>query len=52
MKCRIPVGKSEGKGTLEIPRWMNDIKIDLKELGMEGLTGLIWLIIRNSNELL
>jgi hypothetical protein len=33
--CRILVGKPEGKGTLRRARhrWVDDIKIDLREIG-------------------
>jgi hypothetical protein len=35
----ILVGKPEGKGTLESPRrrWVEYIKIDLKEIGWDGI---------------
>jgi hypothetical protein len=36
---RIVVGKCEGKGPLQISRrrWENDIKMELKEIGCEGV---------------
>jgi hypothetical protein len=37
--CRILVGKSEGKRPLERPgrRWVENIKIDLTEIGWDGV---------------
>jgi hypothetical protein len=42
---RILVGKPEGKRPLGIPRcrWVDNIKIDLREIGGEIWTGVIWL---------
>jgi hypothetical protein len=36
---RILVGKPEGKGPLERPRrrWMDNIKMDLREVGWDGM---------------
>jgi hypothetical protein len=43
----VLVGKSEGKRPLGRRRgkWEDNIKMDLKELGCEAWTGLIWLRI-------
>jgi hypothetical protein len=37
--CRILVGKPEGKRPLGRPRrrWVNNIKIDLREIGWDGM---------------
>jgi hypothetical protein len=37
--CRILVGKSEGKRPLGRPRrrWVDKVKIDLKEIGSDGM---------------
>jgi hypothetical protein len=37
--CRILVGKPEGKRSLKRPRrrWVDDIKMDLREIGWSGL---------------
>jgi hypothetical protein len=37
--CRILVGKPEGKKPLGRPkcRWVNNIKIDLREMGWDGI---------------
>jgi hypothetical protein len=45
--CRILVGKPEGKRPLGRPRHrsMDNIKMDLTEIGGVVLTGLIWLRI-------
>jgi hypothetical protein len=49
---RILVGKSEGKRPLGRPRrrCVDNIKIDLREIGWEGVDwiGLIWLRIETS----
>ena len=44
---RVLVGKPEGKRPLgrPRPRWEDNIKVDLKEVGWEAWTGLIWLRI-------
>jgi hypothetical protein len=53
---RILVGKPERKRPLGRPRrrWVNNIKIDFREIGWDGMvwTGLIWLRIRISGGLL
>jgi hypothetical protein len=48
------VGKSDGKRPLGRPRqrWVNNIKIDLLEIGCDGWTGLVWIGIGTSGELL
>jgi hypothetical protein len=40
--CRILVGKTAGKRPLGRPRrrWVDNIKIDLRELGWDGVIGL------------
>jgi len=34
---RVLVGKPEGKGQLARPRWEDNIKMDLQEVGCEGM---------------
>jgi hypothetical protein len=48
------VGKSEEKRPLGRPRlmWMDNIKMDLEERGWGVWTGLVWLRIGRSGELL
>jgi hypothetical protein len=47
---RILVRKSEGKRPLGIPRrrWLDNIKMDVREIGWMEWIGLIWLRIRIS----
>jgi hypothetical protein len=44
---RVLVGKREGKRPMGRPRrrWEDNIKMDLKEVGFWGWTGLSWLRI-------
>jgi hypothetical protein len=51
---RVLVGESEGNRPLGIPRhrWEDTIKMDLREIGWGGITGLIWLRIGASGGLL
>jgi hypothetical protein len=53
---RILLGKPEGKRPLGRPRrrWVYNIKIDLKEIGWDGMvwSGSIWLRIGTSGGLL
>jgi hypothetical protein len=53
---RILVGKPEGRRPLRRPRcrWVDNIKIDLREIGWDGVvwTGSIWLRIETSGGLL
>jgi hypothetical protein len=51
---RTLVGRPEGKRPLGRPRrrWKDNIKMDLKELGWEAWTGLIWLRIGTCGGLL
>jgi hypothetical protein len=53
---RILVGKSKGKRPVGRPRrrWVDNIKIDLREIGWDGMvwTGSIWLRILTSGGLL
>jgi hypothetical protein len=51
---RILVGKPEGKRPLERPRrrWVDNIKMDLREIGWDGMDRLIWLRIGTSGGLL
>jgi hypothetical protein len=53
---RILVGKPEGKRPLGRPRrrWADDIKMDLREIGWDGMvwTGSNWLRIGTSGGLL
>jgi hypothetical protein len=46
------VGKPEGKRPLGKPRrrWMNNIKMDLLEIGLNAVTGLVWLRIGTGGE--
>jgi hypothetical protein len=48
------VGKPEGKRPLGKTgrRWTDNIKINLLEIGLDGVTGLIWLRIGTGGELL
>jgi hypothetical protein len=50
---RTLVGKPEGKRPLERPRrrWVDDIKMDLREKGWDGVTGSNWLRIGTSGGL-
>jgi hypothetical protein len=52
--CRILVGKPEGKKPVGRPRrrWVHNIKMDLREIGWDGVIGLIWLRIGTSGVLL
>jgi hypothetical protein len=52
--CRLFKGKPKGRRPLGRPRcrWMDNIKVDLGEIGWRVLTGLIWLRIGTSGELL
>jgi hypothetical protein len=51
---RILVGKPEGKRPLGRRRWVDNIKIGLRETGWDGMgwTGSIWLRIGTSGGLL
>jgi hypothetical protein len=51
---RILVGKPEEKRPVGRPRrrWVDNIKMDLREIGWMGWIGLIWLRIRTSGGLL
>jgi hypothetical protein len=51
---RILMGKSEGKRRLGRQRYRraNSIKIDLREIGWDGMIGFIWLEIGTSGGLL
>jgi hypothetical protein len=48
------VGRPEGKRPLGRPRrrWVDNIKMDLREIGIDGGTGFSWLRIRSSGGLL
>jgi hypothetical protein len=52
--CRILVGKPEGKRPLGRPRrrWVDNIKMDLREIGLDVVNGLILLRTGISGELL
>jgi hypothetical protein len=54
--CRLLVENPGGKRPLGRPRlkWVDNFIMDLRKIGMGGgeLTGLIWLRIRTSGELL
>jgi hypothetical protein len=51
---RLLVGKPEGKRPLGRPRrkFVDNIKMDLLEIGRGGGTGFVWLRIEKSGELL
>jgi hypothetical protein len=51
---RVLVGRPEGKRPLGRPRrrWEDDIKMDLREIGIVGRTGFGWLRIGFSGWLL
>jgi hypothetical protein len=50
----ILVGNPEGKRPVGRPRrrWVDNIKMDFREIGWGGSTGLIWLRIGSSGALL
>jgi hypothetical protein len=51
---RILVGKPEGRRPLGRPRrmWVDNIKIDLREIGWDGVDWSIWLRIGTSRSFL
>jgi hypothetical protein len=51
---RLLVGKPEGKRPLGRPRcrWIDNIKMDLLEIVLSVVTGLVWLRIGTGGELL
>jgi hypothetical protein len=51
---RTLADKPEGKRPLGRPRrkWVDNIKMDLREIGYDGVIGLIWLRIGTSGRLL
>jgi hypothetical protein len=51
---RILAGKPEGKSPMGRPRcmWVDNIKMDLRQIGWDGWIGLMWLRIRTSGGLL
>jgi hypothetical protein len=51
---RVLVGMSEGKRPLEKPRrrWEDNIKMDLRETGIDGGNGFSWIRIGSSSGLL
>jgi hypothetical protein len=51
---RVLVGRPEGKRPLESPtlRWKDNIKMDLREIGINGRTGFNWLRIGSIGGLL
>jgi hypothetical protein len=51
---RVLVGRPEGKRPLGRPRrrWEDNIKMDLREVGIMRRTGFSWLRIRSSGGLL
>jgi hypothetical protein len=51
---RVLVGRPEGKRPLGRPRlrWEDNIKMDLREIGIDGRTGFGWLRIGSSGGLL
>jgi hypothetical protein len=51
---RLLVGKPEGKRPLGRPKrgWIDNIKMDLLEIGLGVWTGLVWLRIGTGGELL
>jgi hypothetical protein len=51
---RVLVGKPEGKRPLGRPkrRWVDNIRMDLGEVGWDNVTGLVWLSLGTGGELL
>jgi hypothetical protein len=51
---RVLVGRPEGKRPLGRPRrrWEDNIKMDLREIGIDGANGFGWLRIGSSGGLL
>jgi hypothetical protein len=51
---RLLVGNPEGKRSLGRPRrrWMDNIRMDLGEVGWDDVDGLVWLRIGTGGELL
>jgi hypothetical protein len=49
---RLLVGKVEGRRPLRRRSWVDNIRIDLVEVGGVMLTGLVWLKIGTGGELL
>jgi hypothetical protein len=51
---RVLVGKAEGERPLGRPRrkWEDNIKIDLREIGWDGVDWIIWLRIGTRSGLL
>jgi hypothetical protein len=51
---RLLVGKPEGRRPLGKPRrrWLDNIRMDLAEVGWGDVTGLVWLRIGTGGELL
>jgi hypothetical protein len=55
--CRVLVGRPERKRLLGRPRrrWEDNIKMgnmDLREMGIDGVTGFGWISIRSNGRLL
>jgi hypothetical protein len=52
--CRLLVGKPVGKRPLgrQRRRWIDNIKLDLLEIGLNVWTGLVWFRIGTGGELL
>jgi hypothetical protein len=52
--CRLLVGKPEGQRPLGRPRrrWIDNIKMDLLEIGWVVWTGLVWLRIGTGGKVL
>jgi hypothetical protein len=50
---RVLVGSPEGRRPLERPRrrWEDNIKMDLREIGIDGRTGFSWLRIGSNDGL-
>jgi hypothetical protein len=50
---RVLVGRPEGKRPPRRPRrrWEDNIKMDLREMGIDGRTGVTWLRIGSSGGL-
>jgi hypothetical protein len=51
---RVLVGRPKGKRQLGRPRhrWEDNIKMDIREIGIDGATGFKWLRIGSSSGLL
>jgi hypothetical protein len=51
---KVPIGKTEGKRSFGRPmrRWEDNIRMNLREIGWEIVTGFIWLRLGTNGGLL